>query len=111
MPPKTDLTDLQKYYIKLATNFLCKQNITEEVYDLYMRRYMEEINNVDTENQQRNQLSIIFNNLKSRFVERSTQGLTQAEHDIEQNEEDILYEKQQEEKNTKSRRSNEKILR
>ena len=92
MPPKTDLTDLQKYYIKLATNFLGKQNITEKVYDLYMRRYMEEINNVDTENQQRNRLSTIFNNLKSRFVEKSTQGITQAEDDIEQMDEEIRYE-------------------
>ena len=34
MEPK--LTPLQNQYIKYAENFLLKQNITEEVYDIYI---------------------------------------------------------------------------
>ena len=37
-----ELTPLQNHYIKLATNFLSKQNITEEVYDIYIYIYIYE---------------------------------------------------------------------
>ena len=46
MPLKIGLTALQNQYIKIAEDFLIKQNITEEVYHVYMNRYMEAINNV-----------------------------------------------------------------
>ena len=104
-----ELTPLQKQYITFAENFLIKQNITEEVYNAYMNRYKEKINNVDTTNQQRKQITEIYNDLESLFDEKSTQGLTQAEHDIEQIDEEIRYEEEQKEKKAKSRRSKEKI--
>ena len=95
MEPK--LTPLQNHYIKLATNFLIKQNITEEVYDIYMNRYVEDINKVDITKQQRKKLAEIYENLKSLFDVKSTQGITQSDYDIEQMNEEIRYEQEQEE--------------
>ena len=86
-----ELSPLQKQYITLAENFLLKQNITEEVYVIYMKRYVEEINKVDIMKQQRNQLVTIYGKLKSLFDAKSTQGLTQADYDIEQMNEEIRY--------------------
>ena len=60
MEPK--LTPLQKQYITFAENFLIKQNITEEVYNIYMNRYVEDINKMDTNKQQRKQLVTIYEN-------------------------------------------------
>ena len=93
-----ELTPLQKQYITFAENFLIKQNISEEVYNIYMIRYVEDINKMDTNKQQRKQLATIYENLKSLFDAKSTQGLTQADYDIDQMNEEIRYEQEQEEK-------------
>ena len=42
--------------------------------------------------QQIKQHSTIYDDLKSKFGEKSTQGLTQSEYDMEQKEENIRYE-------------------
>ena len=63
-----------------------------------MNRYVEDINKIDTNKQQRKQLTTIYENLKSLFDAKSTQGLTQADYDIEQMNEEIRYEQEQEEK-------------
>ena len=103
------LTPLQNQYIKYAENFLIKRNITEEVYDIYMKRYVEEINKVDIMNQQRKQLVTIYENLKSLFDVKSTQGLTQADYDIEQMNEEIRYEQEQKEKRIRAEEARKKL--
>ena len=45
MEPET--AKLQKQYIKHASNFLSKQNTSQEVYDLYLDRFIEDIKNID----------------------------------------------------------------
>ena len=107
MEPK--LSPLQNKYIKYAEKFLIKQNITEEVYDIYMNRYVEDINKVDIMNQQRKQLTSIYENLKSLFDVKSTQGLTQADYDIEQMNEEIRYEEEQKEKRIRAEEARKKL--
>ena len=60
-----------------------------------MNRYVEYINKMDTNKQQRKQLATIYENLKSLFDAKSTQWLTQADYDIEQMDEEIRYEQEQ----------------
>ena len=104
-----ELSPLQKQYITYAENFLIKQNITEEVYIIYINRYMKDIKNIDTTKQQRKQLTIIYENLKSLFDAKSTQGLTQADYDIEQMNEEIRYEEEQKEKRLRAEEARKKL--
>ena len=105
----SELSPLQKLYITYAENFLIKQNITEEVYVIYINRYVEDINKVDITNQQRKQLTAIYENLKSLFDVKSTQGLSRADYDIEQMNEEIRYEQEQEEKRIRAEEAKKKI--
>ena len=74
-----------------------------------MNRYVEDINKVDIMNQQRKQLTAIYENLKSLFDVKSTQGLTQPDYDIEQINEEIRYEQEQEEKRIRAEEARKKL--